>query len=877
VLQPHEIVFHAHGQKTSLSYGDGGIVSDATSDGYGIVPMPGITDANIRTKSAYGSLREAKVNFVCHNQRQLEVLEMLYMRPGYAVLLEWGWSPYVNNNGKLVNEFKTVENDISSEVLFSNKVTQQKVFNSINRLKESSFGNYDGLLGYIKNFGFQARPDGGFDCFVELISIGEVLDSIKTTNVNKINNLDPNQSLTDDNGLMGLVKGLNLYDSEPATVTSFYNEKFGNFFGPVAKFVSNFSTVGIITNTILETSAQVYNKAVNSATNDFQKILATSLGLKDSLELKNFIFKVKNNNSATFENRVGFIRWDALCSLLNYQFIPKDSNEDALFFISPDKVHIKNDKIYIEPILYTPYNSSDGLIDVSCDPNICILPNQLNYYDQNNLAAQVQNALGSIPRVEVWAPLSSLGPFLGSDRIRDIIYNSYLGEKSLNEEKEMWGENLLDFNDSYRRIGNIFISINMLYELALNNKDNLDYTLGQFVKDIWGKINQACPNHNFQVIDNANSPIINIIDLGVSNSDIPLLNDLYEITPFSNENTLRNFNFESQVPSSLTSTIAIQSQNPRSVENIEDVTFIAFNRSIKNRLIHDDTTSTVDTIEALSQLEAELLTGTTGNPLSSVELGNLWLSISEYIENFWNYIKEEPENNQISIKNISGNLKRYQALIETSKIKKEENTSSAAVIPLSFNATMDGISGIVIGNVFKIQKDRLPKAYKKANIGFIVFGEEQNINAGQDWETKINGKMIILPTKNVKITQVQPLDQSFNYAIQAEAMKDVQKAFVASTTSTAAVVAPQVAQVQAVINNQAANSIAVRAAELEKQINPKTSQNYTPFEAELRAKLEISNEASMLMPNGTFTLFNRNPFSAGAYIIVNDLPPLPNP
>ena len=70
--------------------------------------------------------------------------------------------------------------------------------------------------------------------------------------------------------------------------------------------------------------------------------------------------------------------------------------------------------------------------------------------------------------------------------------------------------------------------------------------------------------------------VINIIDLGVSNSDIPLLNDLYEITPFSNENTLRNFNFESQVPSSLTSTIAIQSQNPRSVENIEDVEILRF-------------------------------------------------------------------------------------------------------------------------------------------------------------------------------------------------------------------------------------------------------------------------------------------------------------
>ena len=54
------------------AYGDGSIRSDA-ADGFGIVPMPGIVDAVIDTKSDDGSLREATVNFVCHNRRQLEV------------------------------------------------------------------------------------------------------------------------------------------------------------------------------------------------------------------------------------------------------------------------------------------------------------------------------------------------------------------------------------------------------------------------------------------------------------------------------------------------------------------------------------------------------------------------------------------------------------------------------------------------------------------------------------------------------------------------------------------------------------------------------------------------------------------------------------
>jgi hypothetical protein len=67
----------------------------------GMRPMPGITGIDVKTKSAYGSLMEATVNFVCWDIRQLEELELLYMRPNYSVLLEWGWIPYLTNGGGL--------------------------------------------------------------------------------------------------------------------------------------------------------------------------------------------------------------------------------------------------------------------------------------------------------------------------------------------------------------------------------------------------------------------------------------------------------------------------------------------------------------------------------------------------------------------------------------------------------------------------------------------------------------------------------------------------------------------------------------------------------------------------------------------------------
>jgi hypothetical protein len=69
----------------------------------GLRPMPGITGINIKSLSAYGSLREVEVKFNAWDIRQLEDLELLYMRPGYTALIEWGWAPYLDNNKKLMS------------------------------------------------------------------------------------------------------------------------------------------------------------------------------------------------------------------------------------------------------------------------------------------------------------------------------------------------------------------------------------------------------------------------------------------------------------------------------------------------------------------------------------------------------------------------------------------------------------------------------------------------------------------------------------------------------------------------------------------------------------------------------------------------------
>ena len=140
----------------------------------GIKPMPGINNISIQSKSAYGSLRQATINFQCWDVKQLDVLETLYMRPGYTLLLEWGWYPYIDNEGTLVNYMD------DDKLFFGRKnIDIQKYLSELRQNALDSYGNYDAMFGYIKNYSWKLRNDGGYDCMTEIISTGEMLESFK--------------------------------------------------------------------------------------------------------------------------------------------------------------------------------------------------------------------------------------------------------------------------------------------------------------------------------------------------------------------------------------------------------------------------------------------------------------------------------------------------------------------------------------------------------------------------------------------------------------------------------------------------------------------------------------------------------------------------
>jgi hypothetical protein len=70
--------------------------SSYTYGSYGYSPMPGIENVDIKTLNR-GSIKKATVKLKANNKQQFDIIDLLYLRLGYTVLLEWGNSLYTPN------------------------------------------------------------------------------------------------------------------------------------------------------------------------------------------------------------------------------------------------------------------------------------------------------------------------------------------------------------------------------------------------------------------------------------------------------------------------------------------------------------------------------------------------------------------------------------------------------------------------------------------------------------------------------------------------------------------------------------------------------------------------------------------------------------
>jgi GH24 family phage-related lysozyme (muramidase) len=147
------------------AYGLGGIQEQ------GYRPMPGLNSVTIDTKGTLGSLREADIKFSVWNMTQLNVIESLYFRLGYTMLLEWGNVNYFNNKRQFITQPFGLD-------IFSYN-SKEQIFQEITQRNQQSDGNYEAMLGTVTNFYYAFNEQGGFDCNIKLLGLGSIIDTLK--------------------------------------------------------------------------------------------------------------------------------------------------------------------------------------------------------------------------------------------------------------------------------------------------------------------------------------------------------------------------------------------------------------------------------------------------------------------------------------------------------------------------------------------------------------------------------------------------------------------------------------------------------------------------------------------------------------------------
>lgn len=314
----------------------------------GFRPMPGITGFRIDSKNRFGTLREASIDFQVWSVEQLTEVEQLYLRPGFSVIVEWGHSLYLDNKGRVQ---KTAPRTVSD--YFTGNQSKQKVIQKIKELKKESNQNYDAIFGFIKNFSWSYRTDGGYDCKLTVISSGELIESVKVA-------LNPNQSgdNTEDSGNI---------EKEPSKLkTPLHNFLQTINSTPIGGSIQDRLNPPIDENLEQELESSVTNSApvlydrYKKETGN-EKLKVLRVGLNGDQKSNS-----KDKTGTKQKDKIRYIRIKDLLALINVSFLLEDEEGEKLF-----KFNLEEDK---SVFLTFPDH-------IALDPKIAVLPKVTQFKD----------------------------------------------------------------------------------------------------------------------------------------------------------------------------------------------------------------------------------------------------------------------------------------------------------------------------------------------------------------------------------------------------------------------------------------------------------------------------------------------------------------
>jgi len=716
----------------------------------GIRPMPGITSVDIVNKGAFGSLRQATIKFKAWDKPQLDDLEVLFMRTGFWVTLEWGWSMYLDTSvpgenydkisdpGSLIVPPSDLHRFTSEKQIqtfkdptlnpFDTNLTLEAIYESFAKFRHKFSGNYDGMLGKIENFTFELAQDGSYDCTTVLISIGDVLDTLK---MNRPRNTKSDfQTATEDAAAVAAAN---------TAQTSFHNTMDKFILLEPGQFIDQ--ELGgdgkVPTPWNANTSVDYYNHYTLGGNN---KLNSDGASKPQS--------GVANNPSAGVNaqsaNGITYIQFGWLIHIINVKnnLYDKQGNKYLEIVIPlPTKEDRNNglclasvDSISIDPVNVLVHN-----------PKATFATGLPTGYDLNEVFRADANKVANSPTGLLNAALGQVSPPPAVVPFLPTIGSPH--EYLVEGEPE---------GHSLGYIGNIYVSVQRLQDIFQDmiKGENSNYKgevgIYTFLKKVLGEMSYALGSINDFDISPDENNVINIIDKNYcERAKDSRKENKFQLNIQGNNSVVRSFKIYSKIFQSQATEIAIAAQARDNLGGIYTATQRQFNQYLNNRIYYDLTTHEEKSTSknAPPKLSQSQLVDQQKKKQAEQDKIDRQAQHSQYILDLAKDVLELRKWVQPFLKSASlpdsTTISTANTYLKSTLIEVNCDSNFRAPIPLSLEVTVDGIGGIVIGQVFTVNTDTLPQDYARNALGFMVTALNSHI-IGSDWVTTIGTKPILL-------------------------------------------------------------------------------------------------------------------------------------
>jgi len=713
---------------------------------FGYRPMPGITNVSVINKGAYGSLRQATVRFYCWDKHQLDELEVLFMRVGYTVLLEWGWSQYLTHDVgvKGINSYPSdikIDNFSKSPIDPFSPSTENSIYNQIDSGIRDNKGNYDAMLGYIQNFSWQLLPNGGFECTTILISRGEAISTIKASSspYTLIGSATVGsatlENVVSSTGDSVEKPPLSLFEKIFLNIKAHDNQ--AEIYDPNGEFYVKFDDAVSGSAAIRTDANNKIKDQVNKTFTDIQDEVAktavkTVINTNGKIEVR--YFKPFHTNAWLKPTDGGndgvaleYIQLDQVIAVLTTFFLPRKKIKDdeyvpTVTIIAPGK---------------TPCLASED--SVSIDPTVCLI--------RNDLATFITDKTEGF-NPDFYTQYANQNAVGWKQKLTLADSNKFTYQKS-NKKGTVLGQ-----------IGNIYVSISKIIDIYRSKAGSSDgVSVIDYLKDLLEEISMTLGGINdFQLYTEKNT--IQIIDAKyLETSDDPegSKSSKFKFDLLGLKSICRDVKINSRIYSEQSSMIAIGAAASGDNKNLGDIystTQQHFNEGLKDRVVKDIQIGT--DVSDLQKKDAQ------GNNVEKrfnyyYDLYNNIAALTGYIQRKvlgtpytnndgtktgWNVVRV-PSSNEIS--NASNLLNTFLLQLNGKDIDFK------ALIPFELEITLDGIAGFIIGQIFTIDDSILPTQYADKNVGFIITGVSHTLQ-NNDWNTTLKTQICLLDNDKISST-----------------------------------------------------------------------------------------------------------------------------